>query len=77
MPSRATGIPQSAFRELLEARREARPPKVAFAQRPDGRAIHADARFDQVIEEFRLKDEHPEALGEFEFESSGAFIADS
>ena len=76
-PSRATGILQSAFRELLEARREARPPKVALAQRPDGRASHADGRFDQVIEEFRLKDEHPGALGVLELESTGPFIADS
>ena len=77
VPGRATGILQSAFRELIEARREGRAPRVALAQRADGRAIYADARFDRVIEELRLKDEHPGALGKFELASSGPFKADS
>ena len=61
VPDRATGILQSAFRELLEAKRAGREPRVSLAQRPDGRAIYADARIDQVIEELRLKDEQPDA----------------
>ena len=77
LPDRATGILQSAFRELVEARRERRRPQVSLAQRPDGRAIFADARFDQVIEEMRLKDERPDALGQFALGSSGPFTADS
>ena len=77
VPERATGILQSAFRELLDAKREGRQPKVSLAQRPDGRAVYADARFDQVIEELRLKDEHPDALGEFEVDSRGPFTADT
>ena len=77
VPSRATGILQSAFRELAEARREGRRPRLSLAQRPDGRAIYADARFDQVIEELRLKDERPGALGQFALSSAGPFTADS
>ena len=77
VPGRATGILQSAFRELLEARREGRQPRVSLVQRPDGRAVYADARIDQVIEELRLKDDQPGALGMFEFSSTGPFTADS
>ena len=77
LPDRATGILQSAFRELVEARREGRQPRVSLAQRPDGRAVFADAKFDQVIEEMRLKDERPDALGRFALGSSGPFTADS
>ena len=77
VPGRATGILQSAFRELLEAKREGRQPRMSLVQRPDGRAIYADARFDGVIEELRLKDEQPGALGKFDLSSSGPFTADS
>ena len=77
VPTSATGILQSAFRELVEAEREGREPRVALDQRPDGRAIYADARIDQVIEELRLKDEEPGALGTFSLSSSGPFTADS
>ena len=77
VPDRATGILQAAFRELLEAKREGRQPRVSLVQRPDGRAVYADARIDQVIEELRLKDEQPGALGKFELSSSGPFTADS
>ncbi len=77
VPGRATGILQSAFRELVESKREGREPRVSLAQRPDGRAFFADARFDQLIDELRLKDERPGALGEFALSSSGPFTADS
>ncbi len=77
LPERAVGILQSAFRELVEAKRQGRQPRVALDQHPDGRAIYADARFDQVIDELRLKDERPGALGRFELSSEGPFTADS
>ena len=77
VPDRATGILQSAFRELLEAKRAGREPRVSLAQRPDGRAIYADARIDQVIEELRLKDEQPRALGAFEINAPAPFTADT
>lgn len=77
LPERAVGILQSAFRELFEAERQGRQPRVSLDQRPDGRAIYADARFDQVIEELRLKDERPGALGRFKLSSGGPFTADS
>ena len=77
VPGRATGTLRAAFRELLEAKREGRQPKVSLVQRPDGRAVHADARVDQVIYELPLKDEQPGALGKFESGSAGSFTADS
>ena len=77
VPDRATGILQSAFRELLDAKRAGREPMVSLAQRPDGRAFYADARIDQVIEELRFKDERPGALGRFELDSRGPFAADT
>ncbi|MYC67791.1 MAG: DUF3604 domain-containing protein [Acidobacteriia bacterium] len=77
VPERATGILQTAFRELLDAKRAGREPVVSLSQRPDGRAIYADARIDQVIEELRLKDERPGALGRFEVSSRGPFTADT
>ena len=77
VPVRATGILQSAFRELSEARPEARQPRLSLVQRPDGRAVYADARIDRAIEELRLKDERPAALGKFELGSGGTFTADS
>ena len=77
VPTRATGILQTAFRELLDSRRDRREPRVSFAQRPDGRAINADARIDEVIEELRFKDEHPGGLGKFTLSSAGPFTADS
>ncbi|MYG04309.1 MAG: hypothetical protein F4173_19110 [Acidobacteriia bacterium] len=77
VPERATGILQTAFRELLDAKRAGREPVVSPSQRPDGRAFYADARIDQVIEELLLKDERPEALGRFELSSHGPFTADT
>ena len=77
VPSRATGILQSAIRELVLARREGRRPRLSLAQRPHGGAIYADARFYIVIEELRLKDERPGALGQFAPSSAGPFTAES
>ncbi len=77
VPDRATGILQSAFRELLDAKRAGREPMLSLAQRPDGRAFYADARIDQVIEELRFKDERPGALGRFQLGSRGPFAADT
>ena len=77
VPNRVTEILQSAFRELSEARREGREPKVSLVQRSDGRPIYAEARIDQVIEEPRFKDERSGALGKFEPGSGGPFTPDS
>ncbi len=77
VPTSATGILQAAFRELVEAKRDGREPRLSLEQRSDGRALYADARFDRIIDELRLKDEQRAALGKFTFSSNGPFTADS
>ncbi len=64
IPVGATGAAANAFRELVEAKR-------------DGREARVSGTFDDLIAEFRFKDENPNGLGTLTLSPSGPFPAES